>query len=109
MAYHKHCLFEDFEQDLAHFGFVLSHPARQQIIRELARYEVLTKHDLIDSLPLSASAISDHLRYLERAQLIRIGQNRMGKSGYLLNKNRYLAYLAQLNQWLQEVPVRDAA
>lgn len=109
MAYRKHHLFNEEQQELAHFGFVMSHPARMQIIKELARYGVLTKSDLICALPLSAAAISDHLRYLERAQLIMLGQGQSGRTGYKLNKHRYLDFVQQLQLWLEDVPVRLSA
>lgn len=109
MAYRKLYLFDGAAQEVADFGFVLSHPARQQIIKALAQYEVLSKSDIISLSPLSDSAISDHLRYLERAQLIRIDENMFGKTGYVLNEERYEAYLILLNDWLKEVQRSIAA
>lgn len=110
MAYPKHHLFLEDEQELAHFGFVISHPARVRIIELLAYHGSLEKADIVDLLPdLSATAISDHLRYLERAQLIELGARYGSKMGYLLQLERYKAYVSFLKDWLARVGIEVAA
>lgn len=110
MAYPKHHLFPEPEQVLAHFGFVISHPARVRIIELLAYHGTLGKVDIMDLLPnLSATAVSDHLRYLERAQLIKIGSKDGNRTGYLLEHDRYKAYVRFLKAWLERVGIEVAA
>lgn len=101
MALSKHYLFGEDLQDLSELGFLLAHPARLQLLALFNRHKVLEHHELLEHIPLSAAAISDHLRYLERAGLLAVGPSRDGRSGYTLRRQRYEAYLGLLDRWLQ--------
>lgn len=57
--------------ELAALAKALGHPARVQILRLLARRETCVCGDIVDELPLSQSTVSEHLRILKTAGLVR--------------------------------------
>lgn len=56
---------------LAQLAKALGHPTRVAIIRLLARYEGCIVGDIVDQLPLAQSTVSQHLKQLKEAGLIR--------------------------------------
>ncbi len=56
---------------LACLAKALGHPVRVAILRRLAREEGCIVGDLVDELPLAQSTISQHLKQLKEAGLIR--------------------------------------
>lgn len=56
---------------LARLAKALAHPARVAILRMLARHEGCIVGDIVDELPLAQSTISQHLKQLKDARLIR--------------------------------------
>jgi len=64
---------ENFEPDLqklAGFARVLSHPARLAILKYLAETRSCISGDISDSIPLSRSTVSQHLKELRDIGLI---------------------------------------
>ncbi len=59
------------DADLALLTRALGHPARVQIIRFLARRTSCMCGDIVDVLPLAQSTVSQHLKTLKAAGLIR--------------------------------------
>lgn len=57
-------------QDLAAFAKVISHPARLAILKYLAETKTCISGDISDSLPLSRTTVSQHLKELRDAGLI---------------------------------------
>ena len=57
-------------QELARFAKVLSHPARLSILQYLAETKTCISGDISDSLPLSRSTVSQHLKELKEIGLI---------------------------------------
>src|SRR5688500_11915795 len=49
----------------------LGNPARVRIVRELARRNVCVTGDLVDVLPLAQSTVSQHLKVLKDAGIVR--------------------------------------
>lgn len=49
----------------------IAHPARVQILRILARRSGCVCGDIVDELPLAQSTVSQHLKVLKEAGLIR--------------------------------------
>jgi ArsR family transcriptional regulator len=49
----------------------LGNPARVRIVRELARRDVCVTGDLVDVLPLAQSTVSQHLKVLKEAGIVR--------------------------------------
>ncbi len=56
---------------LAVFAKALSHPARVAIIRLLIKKQSCICGDIVDEIPLSQSTISQHLKELKNAGLIK--------------------------------------
>jgi ArsR family transcriptional regulator, arsenate/arsenite/antimonite-responsive transcriptional repressor len=59
------------DEELAHLAKALGHPARVQIMRLLVRREACICGDIVDELPLAQSTVSQHLKVLKEAGLIR--------------------------------------
>ena len=59
------------DEELALLAKALGHPARVQIVRLLVRREACVCGDIVDELPLAQSTVSQHLKVLKDAGLIR--------------------------------------
>jgi len=59
------------DEELAVLAKALGHPARVQIVRLLVRREACICGDIVDELPLAQSTVSQHLKVLKDAGLIR--------------------------------------
>ena len=59
------------DDELATLAKALGHPARVQIVRLLVRKEACVCGDIVDELPLAQSTVSQHLKVLKEAGLIR--------------------------------------
>ncbi len=59
------------DEELATLAKALGHPARVQIMRLLVRREACICGDIVDELPLAQSTVSQHLKVLKGAGLIR--------------------------------------
>lgn len=57
--------------ELAMFAKALGHPTRVRILRMLAKKEARMCSLIVDELPLAQSSVSEHLRILKAAGLIR--------------------------------------
>lgn len=62
---------ERADEELAGLAKALGHPARVQIVRLLVRREACMCGDIVDELPLAQSTVSQHLKVLKEAGLIR--------------------------------------
>jgi ArsR family transcriptional regulator len=59
------------DEQLAELAKALAHPIRVQIVRILARTAGCICGDLVDALPLAQSTVSQHLKVLKEAGLVR--------------------------------------
>ena len=59
------------DEELATLAKALGHTARVQIMRLLVRREACICGDIVDELPLAQSTVSQHLKVLKEAGLIR--------------------------------------
>lgn len=59
------------ENKAAAYAKALAHPARIAILRFLARQQSCVCGDIVDKLPLSQSTVSQHLKELKEAGLIK--------------------------------------
>ena len=59
------------DEELAVLAKALGHPARIQIVRLLACRATGVCGDIVDELPLSQSTVSQHLKVLKEAGIIR--------------------------------------
>ncbi len=62
---------DEADEELAVLAKALGHPARVQIVRLLVRREACVCGDIVDELPLAQSTVSQHLKVLKEAGLIR--------------------------------------
>jgi ArsR family transcriptional regulator len=59
------------DEELAALAKALGHPARVQIVRLLSRRATCVCGDIVDELPLAQSTVSQHLKVLKDAGLVR--------------------------------------
>ncbi len=59
------------DEELALLSKALAHPIRVQILRLLVRTTACVCGDIVDELPLAQSTVSQHLKVLKDAGLIR--------------------------------------
>ena len=62
---------DDADEELALLAKAVGHPARVQILRLLVRREACICGDIVDELPLAQSTVSQHLKVLKDAGLVR--------------------------------------
>ncbi|MDX2151718.1 MAG: metalloregulator ArsR/SmtB family transcription factor [Bryobacteraceae bacterium] len=63
------------DEELARLTKALGHPARVRILRMLSRKEARVCSQIVDELPLAQSTVSEHLRILKEAGLVRSSQD----------------------------------
>ena len=59
------------DEALAMLAKALAHPVRVQIVRTLARMDGCVCGDLVEQIPLAQSTVSQHLKVLKDAGLVR--------------------------------------
>jgi len=62
---------KEADEELATLAKAIGHPARVQILRILVRRTACVCGDIVDELPLAQSTVSQHLKVLKEAGLIR--------------------------------------
>ena len=72
------------DDELAKLAKAIGHPARVRILRMLSRKEARVCSQIVDELPLAQSTVSEHLRILKDAGLIRSNQDGP-RIGYCIN------------------------
>lgn len=71
MAIAKTAVFTQEEQDIANLAKALSHPARIAILKILAAQQACICGEIVEVLPLAQSTVSQHLKELKNAGLIK--------------------------------------
>ena len=97
MAFHKKEEFGKKEQELAEFAKALSHPARIAILKVLAQKNECICGEIVEVLPLAQSTVSQHLKELKEAGLIK-GEIEGVKVCYCIDQKEWKAAQAWLNQ-----------
>lgn len=67
----KSDVFSSADNRLAKYAKALSHPARVAILKLLIQKQACICGDIVDELPLSQSTVSQHLKELKEAGLIK--------------------------------------
>ncbi len=75
---------EDTDRELAALTRALSHPARLRILRFLSQRDACMCGEIVADLPLAQSTVSQHLKILKEAGLIR-GETDGPKVCYCIN------------------------
>jgi ArsR family transcriptional regulator, arsenate/arsenite/antimonite-responsive transcriptional repressor len=63
------------DEELAAFAKAIGHPMRVRILRMLAQKEARMCSHIVEELPLAQSTVSEHLRILRSAGLVRSNEN----------------------------------
>jgi ArsR family transcriptional regulator len=90
------------EQALAEFNKALSHPARIAILKVLTAKNGCMCGDIVEQLPLAQSTVSQHLRALKEAGLIK-GEIDGPKMNYCLNRAHMQKFRAKMNAMFDEI------
>jgi ArsR family transcriptional regulator, arsenate/arsenite/antimonite-responsive transcriptional repressor len=72
------------DEELGKLAKAIGHPARVRILRMLSRKEARVCSQIVDELPLAQSTVSEHLRILKEAGLVRSSQDGP-RVGYCIN------------------------
>lgn len=99
MAISKKSEFTETDNKLALFAKALSHPARIQILKTLAKKNSCICGDIVDVLPLSQSTVSQHLKELKAAGIIK-GEIEGVTSCYCIDWNKFNKNIKALNKLL---------
>lgn len=59
------------DEELARLAKAIGHPARVRILRLISRKEARVCSQIVDEMPLAQSTVSEHLRILKEAGLVR--------------------------------------
>ncbi len=85
------------ENRLAKYAKALGHPARVAILKFLAKEQTCICGDIVDELPLSQSTVSQHLKELKDAGLIK-GEIEGAKVCYCIDAKEWKAAQVWINQ-----------
>jgi len=102
MATDKRRFFSESDQEIALISKALSHPARVTILNYLANQTSCICSDIVDELPLAQSTVSQHLKELKTAGLIK-GVIEGPKMCYCIDLEKYEAMSQKLITFLEEV------
>lgn len=89
--------FSAQENRLAKYSKALSHPARIAILKLLAKKQTCICGDIVDELPLSQSTVSQHLKELKEAGLIK-GDIEGAKVCYCIDEKEWKTAQSWLNK-----------
>src|ERR671920_2484640 len=85
------------ENKIAKIAKALAHPARIAILILLAKRQACVCGDIVDELPLSQSTVSQHLKELKEAGLIK-GDIEGAKVCYCIDEKEWKAAQLWINQ-----------
>lgn len=102
MAFSKSSEFAIEDRRLAEVAKALSHPARIAILKRLAGETACVCGDIVEDLPLAQSTVSQHLKELKAAGLIR-GTVDGPRSCYCLDAEACGRLLESLQNLLQNL------
>lgn len=94
--------FEDRLQELAWFARSISHPARLAILEYLAKNRTCISGNISQSLPLSRTTVSQHLKELKELGLIHEEIDGLRINNCLCLENLY-KYLADFNIFFEKI------
>ncbi len=102
MGLSKAILFSEEQNRLALLAKVFAHPARIAIIEYLFKNRTCFVNGLLDELPLSQSTISQHLKEMKNAGIIK-GDIEGSNICYCLNSDVMIELSTRLNKLLGEI------
>ena len=102
MAIHKKEAFSPQEQELAAFAKALAHPARIAILKVLAQKNECICGHIVEVLPLAQSTVSQHLKELKAAGLIK-GTVDGPRSCYCINWNAFNQFATEFGSLFHQL------
>jgi len=90
------------ELNIAKYAKALSHPARIAILNLLLKKQTCICGDIVDDLPLSQSTVSQHLKELKEAGLIK-GNIDGASVCYCIDEKVWNKALTQLNDLFEKI------
>ncbi|MBT8196290.1 MAG: winged helix-turn-helix transcriptional regulator [Bacteroidia bacterium] len=94
--------FTKKENEIAVLAKAISHPARVEILKELAKRNSCVCGEIVDVLPLAQSTVSQHLKELQKAGLIS-GTVEGARSCYCINQKKVEQFRDMLNSFLSKI------
>jgi ArsR family transcriptional regulator, arsenate/arsenite/antimonite-responsive transcriptional repressor len=106
MAIHKKDEFTQREQGLAEFAKAISHPARIAILKVLAQRNECICGEIVEVLPLAQSTVSQHLKELKQAGLIK-GIIDAPRTCYCINWKAFEKFNTEFNLLFHTLKVKN--
>ncbi|MFZ4769933.1 MAG: ArsR/SmtB family transcription factor [Ferruginibacter sp.] len=106
MIIHKKASFTEKEQVLAEFAKALAHPARIAILKVLAEKNECICGEIVDVLPLAQSTVSQHLKELKNAGLIK-GTVDGPRSCYCINWVAFEKFNTAFNSLFNNLKIKN--
>lgn len=91
MSFPKQERFPSFDQDFSARSRALGHPARLNILRQLAMHEKLCVKEIALNVPLTTMTVSAHLRMLRRLGFVRVEESGL-YNYYRLDREAVMEY-----------------
>lgn len=98
--------FQTTDVTLSRFAKALGHPARLAILKVLAERKECICGEIVDIVPLAQSTVSQHLRELKKAGLIK-GRIFGPKSCYCINWEGMNAFLEMFESFRSEIKASE--
>ncbi len=102
MGLSKSELFTEQQNRLAKMAKALAHPARIAILEMMVKKETCVCGDLVEELPLSQSTVSQHLKAMKEAGIIK-GEEDGAYRCYCINKESCIKLMTQLKSIFSKV------
>lgn len=99
MTTNKKSEFSPEDQHLADMAKALAHPARIAILKELASRRSCICGEIVEVLPLAQSTVSQHLKELRKAGLVR-GTVDGTRSCYCINQEAFRQFSGVIGAFL---------
>ena len=106
MGLTKTALFTEKQNELATIAKALGHPARIAILEELVKANACICGDLVNELGLAQATISQHLKELKNAGLIK-GTVEGTSVCYCINTTTWNNYKAFFNDFFGDIQLKD--
>lgn len=107
MAITKAKLFEDKQIKTAEFAKALGHPARIAILEILAQKDTCICGDITDQLPLAQSTVSQHLKALKSAGIIK-GEIDGVRTCYCLDEENLVKFKTIMETFLTTLSTKNS-
>jgi len=94
--------YTDQQNDIATYAKALGHPARVAILEFLLKQKSCICGDIVDELPLAQPTVSQHLKELKQAGLIK-GNVDGNSICYCIDEKTLGKLMIYLNQWMSSL------